>query len=105
MTHRRARRASSARAGGAGVSAAPMPRLADELGGKPVHSETDPELMVEVPGFIPDDYVPDPGQRLELYKRLSSIETDDELREVIEEIRSEERRVGKECRSRWSAYH
>jgi transcription-repair coupling factor (superfamily II helicase) len=57
-----------------------------EMGGKPVHSETDPELMVDVPGFIPDDYVPDPGQRLELYKRLSSIETDDELREAMEEI-------------------
>ena len=25
--------------------------------------------------------------------------------ETIEEIRSEERRVGKECRSRWSPYH
>jgi transcription-repair coupling factor (superfamily II helicase) len=63
-----------------------LERAVAEMGGKPVHSETDPELMVEVPGFIPDDYVPDPGQRLELYKRLSSIETDDELREVIEEI-------------------
>ena len=31
----------------------------------------DPELTIETPGFIPDDYVPDPGQRLELYKRLS----------------------------------
>ena len=27
------------------------------------------------------------------------------LREIIEEKRSEERRVGKECRSRWSPYH
>ena len=25
--------------------------------------------------------------------------------EVANEIRSEERRVGKECRSRWSPYH
>ena len=25
--------------------------------------------------------------------------------EVLEELRSEERRVGKECRSRWSPYH
>ena len=25
--------------------------------------------------------------------------------QVAEEIRSEERRVGKECRSRWSPYH
>ena len=27
------------------------------------------------------------------------------LREVIAGLRSEERRVGKECRSRWSPYH
>ncbi|HWO21044.1 MAG TPA: transcription-repair coupling factor [Kofleriaceae bacterium] len=57
-----------------------------ELGGKPIHSEVDPELAIENPGFIPDDYVPDPGQRLELYKRLSAIETDDELREAMDEI-------------------
>ena len=25
--------------------------------------------------------------------------------EAIDELRSEERRVGKECRSRWSPYH
>jgi transcription-repair coupling factor (superfamily II helicase) len=57
-----------------------------ELGGKPIHSAIDPELTVENPGFIPDDYVPDPGQRLELYKRLSAIETDDDLRDVLAEI-------------------
>jgi transcription-repair coupling factor (superfamily II helicase) len=57
-----------------------------ELGGKPIHSLVDPELAIETPGFIPDDYVPDPGQRLELYKRLSAIETDDELAAVMMEI-------------------
>ncbi|MBL0217838.1 MAG: transcription-repair coupling factor [Myxococcales bacterium] len=57
-----------------------------ELGGKPIHSEIDPELSIETPGFIPDDYVPDPGQRLELYKRLSAIETDDDLQGVMTEI-------------------
>ncbi len=57
-----------------------------ELNGKPIHSAVDPELSIETPGFIPDDYVPDPGQRLELYKRLSAIETDDELRDVVAEI-------------------
>jgi transcription-repair coupling factor (superfamily II helicase) len=57
-----------------------------ELGGKPIHSAIDPELTIETPGFIPDDYVPDPGQRLELYKRLSAVETDDELRDVMAEI-------------------
>jgi transcription-repair coupling factor (superfamily II helicase) len=57
-----------------------------ELGGTPIHSAIDPELSIETPGFIPDDYVPDPGQRLELYKRLSAVEGDDELRDVMAEI-------------------
>lgn len=57
-----------------------------ELDGRPLHSAIDPELSAEVPGFIPDDYVPDPRQRLELYKRLSSVENDDELKALLEEI-------------------
>ena len=31
--------------------------------------------------------------------------TIDELEELLVSMRSEERRVGKECRSRWSPYH
>jgi transcription-repair coupling factor (superfamily II helicase) len=57
-----------------------------ELRGEPIHSAIDPELSIEVPGFIPDDYVPDPGQRLELYKRLSAVVDDDELAAVVQEI-------------------
>jgi transcription-repair coupling factor (superfamily II helicase) len=57
-----------------------------ELRGQPIHSEVDPELTIDTPGFIPDDYVPDPGQRLELYKRLSAVADDDELRTVMAEI-------------------
>ncbi|MDQ3296013.1 MAG: transcription-repair coupling factor [Myxococcota bacterium] len=63
-----------------------LERAVAELGGKPIHSEIDPELTIETPGFIPDDYVPDPGQRLELYKRLSAVETDEDLRDVMAEI-------------------
>ena len=37
-------------------------------------------------------------------KRLSQNLSLDELGELIN-VRSEERRVGKECRSRWSPYH
>ncbi len=58
-----------------------------ELDGRPLHSAIDPELSAEVPGFIPDDYVPDPRQRLELYKRLSSVENDDELSALLDEIK------------------
>lgn len=58
-----------------------------EIDGRPLHSAIDPELSAEVPGFIPDDYVPDPRQRLELYKRLSSVENDDELSGLLDEIK------------------
>jgi transcription-repair coupling factor (superfamily II helicase) len=57
-----------------------------ELRGEPVHHPIDPELTVEVPGFLPDDYVPDTGQRLDLYKRLSSAEDEEEVRALLAEI-------------------
>jgi len=63
-----------------------LERAVSELRGEPIHSEVDPELTVDLPGFIPDDYVPDPGQRLELYKRLSAVADDDELKQVMTEI-------------------
>ena len=37
--------------------------------------------------------------------KLSKDEAKKVLEELINEGRSEERRVGKECRSRWSPYH
>ena len=56
------------------------------LRGEPIHHPVDPELTVDVPGYIPDDYVPDPGQRLDLYKRLSAIEDEDECRGLLDEL-------------------
>lgn len=57
-----------------------------ELRGEPVFSERDPELNVDIPGFIPDDYVPDTGQRLALYKRLASAGDAEEVREILDEM-------------------
>ena len=42
------------------------------------------------------------GECAELFKRVEPREGDGERRA---DDRSEERRVGKECRSRWSPYH
>ena len=39
------------------------------------------------------------------YKNLEIILIDDGSTDNSLQIRSEERRVGKECRSRWSPYH
>lgn len=57
-----------------------------ELRGTPIQSERDPELNVDLAGYIPDEYVPDTGQRLALYKRLASAQDDTEVREILEEM-------------------
>jgi transcription-repair coupling factor (superfamily II helicase) len=68
--------------------AAMLEEAVNELKGQgtPVSRPRDPELNVDLPGFIPDDYVPDTGQRLDLYKRLSDAEDEDEVKMLLEEI-------------------
>src|SRR3989475_3013096 len=44
------------------------------------------------------------AEKQDLRKRLASGDGDDDLEQQVD-ARSEERRVGKECRSRWSPYH
>ena len=48
-----------------------------------------------------------PTERSDYYKKIKDLEREgDRLTHLIfDELRSEERRVGKECRSRWSPYH
>ncbi|MEX1366040.1 MAG: transcription-repair coupling factor, partial [Nannocystaceae bacterium] len=58
-----------------------------ELRGQPIVHETDPEIVFDVPAFLPDTYVEDTGQRLDLYRRLSAAQDIDEVDGVMEEIR------------------
>jgi transcription-repair coupling factor (superfamily II helicase) len=57
-----------------------------ELRGQPLVRERDPEINVDLPAFIPDDYVPDTGQRLDLYKRLSDAQDEDAVAALLEEV-------------------
>jgi transcription-repair coupling factor (superfamily II helicase) len=57
-----------------------------ELRGQPIKREQDPELSVDVPAFLPDDYIPDTGQRLELYRRLAQARDEDDVRDTLAEI-------------------
>ena len=41
----------------------------------------------------------------EMYRQPASFQAVNDTLEDIFKTRSEERRVGKECRSRWSPYH
>ena len=46
------------------------------------------------------------GYKINIQKSVAFLYTNNERSErEIKETRSEERRVGKECRSRWSPYH
>jgi transcription-repair coupling factor (superfamily II helicase) len=57
-----------------------------ELKGQPIHAEHDPEIAVDVPAFLPDDYVPDTGQRLEFYRRLAQARDEDDVRATLAEL-------------------
>jgi transcription-repair coupling factor (superfamily II helicase) len=57
-----------------------------ELRGEEIQRERDPELTSDLPGFIPDDYLDDIGQRLDFYKRLGSAEHDEEIAALVEEL-------------------
>jgi transcription-repair coupling factor (superfamily II helicase) len=57
-----------------------------ELRGDPILRETDPELVFDVPAFLPDSYVEDVGARLDFYRRLSTAADADEVRDVMEEL-------------------
>ena len=57
-----------------------------ELRGQPIKREFDPEITVDVPAFLPDDYVPDTGQRLDFYRRLAQAHDEDDVRSTLAEL-------------------
>ncbi len=57
-----------------------------ELQGKGVKDEVEPEVNMRIPTFIPDDYIPDPGQRLTFYKRIASVASEEELSDIEAEL-------------------
>jgi len=57
-----------------------------ELKGESLHRERDPELTTDLPGYVPDDYCPDVGQRLDLYKRFSAAPDDDAVALLLGEV-------------------
>jgi transcription-repair coupling factor (superfamily II helicase) len=57
-----------------------------ELKGEPIRRELDPEVTVDVPAFLPDDYVPDTGQRLDFYRRLAQARDEDDVKATLEEL-------------------
>ena len=58
-----------------------------ELRGQEKKIEIEPEITLKVAAYFPNDYLPDVGERVSLYRRLSSAETEDGLALLETEIR------------------
>ena len=63
-------------------SAQPTPPKANPVPSGPIKEK----CVVDVPAFIPDDYVPDTGQRLEFYRRLAQARDEDVVRATLAEL-------------------
>lgn len=63
-----------------------MEKAVRELKGEEVVEEVDPEIYMDMPAFLPRDYIDDSTQRLSLYRRLAGAATDEEVDELCAEI-------------------
>ncbi len=61
-------------------------RTISELRGEEIDDETSVSLNLGVDVSIPNEYISETSQRLRTYKRISSTETEDELRQIYVEI-------------------
>jgi len=57
-----------------------------EMKGQKVESKIEPEINLEIKGYIPKDYVSDLNQRLEIYRRLQLLDTFEELNTLKVEL-------------------
>ncbi|MBW2137435.1 MAG: transcription-repair coupling factor [Deltaproteobacteria bacterium] len=57
-----------------------------ELKGEEWQEETNPEINVEVSACLPESYISDTDLRLNLYRRMSALREERELRSMVEEM-------------------
>ncbi|MFM8268708.1 MAG: transcription-repair coupling factor [Pseudomonadota bacterium] len=58
-----------------------------ELRGQEKRLQIEPEITLKIAAYFPESYLPDIGERILLYRRLSSIESEEALSEIESEIR------------------
>jgi transcription-repair coupling factor (superfamily II helicase) len=63
-----------------------LEQAVQEIKGEQPAPRIDPEIRLRVEALIPEDYVPDPQQRMNLYKKLSRASENSEVDEIEEEI-------------------
>ncbi|OAG27350.1 transcription-repair coupling factor [Thermodesulfatator autotrophicus] len=63
-----------------------LKRTIDEMRGKPLEEDIEPDVNLKIPGFFPSSYIPDVEQRLHLYRRLAMARTKEAIDELAYEI-------------------
>jgi len=63
-----------------------MEEAIHELKGEPAQERIEPEIVLGLPAFIPETYVPDTEQRLVHYRRFSVLKTSKELADLLREL-------------------
>ena len=59
----------------------------NELSGKPIHEEhLETRVDLKVDAYLPNDYVKDDRQRMEMYKRIASLATDADRSDILDEL-------------------
>lgn len=59
----------------------------NELSGRELHEEIEPEIKINIDSYIPEDYIPDISTRLQIYKKLAIAKNDKDLGELCEELK------------------
>ena len=57
-----------------------------EISGKASLEEEEPELDLRIPAFLPDDYIPEAGTRLDFYRKLATARTVEQVDELELEL-------------------
>jgi len=58
-----------------------------EIKGEKPSPEVDPEIRLQIPAYIPEDYVPDINQRLRMYKKMAAGVDDEGVSDMNNELR------------------
>ncbi|RLA92582.1 MAG: transcription-repair coupling factor, partial [Deltaproteobacteria bacterium] len=58
-----------------------------EIKGEKVLPDVDPEFRLDIPAYIPEEYIPDVHQRLRIYRKLSGGIDENEISDVKDELR------------------
>ncbi len=57
-----------------------------EIKGEKAHKEISTSIDIRVDAFIPESYIKNPSKRIDTYKRIAAIETDEDMSEITDEL-------------------